>query len=286
MPNFTNSIYGKLDKFNAINSIHLLLSDPKHRNKAVVLLEGQDDISIFCTLLDLEDIFMFESYSGKNGVKEILEEFSSNQNVIGILDRDYEVAETSSKLFYCDHCNAEMMMISDDDFYSFTLYKALNIKSDFIEQRAHILNKLIELAAIRKLNELNSWGLSFNKLSVSECTRNTMGSTLDTLIYFLNRKNQLNPINLNDHRGDIIKREIDKLKNLNLYDYVNGHDFMQLLCYEMKASFSSNNRISRMNYSEFATYFRLGYSLDYFKKTLLYGKLKEYGLNNALKIVL
>ena len=107
----SNSIRMNLTANSVENEIRLLLSVPKNKYATMVLLEGIDDIKLFFSLVNNENTYLFESYGGKLGIKNILSKFTSDYRVIGIADRDYET-KNIPKLFYCDYCNAEMMIAS------------------------------------------------------------------------------------------------------------------------------------------------------------------------------
>ena len=108
-----NSIRDELDKNYVITEIDNMLKYPTKEKPSIIVVEGQDDIKFFEKVKN-DSIILYESYSGKNGVKEIVEHFNSVK-VIGVCDRDYEdPTKNSDKIFYYDFCNLEMMMLSKD----------------------------------------------------------------------------------------------------------------------------------------------------------------------------
>lgn len=278
-----NSIYKCLDKASIQNTIRLILSSPKH--KIIVITEGIEDIQLLVSLFNMDEVAIFESYSGKEGVKEIVGAFDDGSEILGIVDKDYESISSVRNVFYYDYCNAEMMLIGDDKFYEHIIFKSTLKSFNFIELRNKVLSDLLEFSAIRKLNEENHWGINLCKVPVVLAIRNSNGDVLQSLILHINRKNLENPINLSDDRGMMIREEIYKLRFVNSLEYVNGHDFLKLLCDKIKELFSSDKNLLKRNGDDYGHDLRIGYNINYFKKTQLYNALTEYEKDTGTHIL-
>lgn len=70
----TNSIHSNLSKEDIIADIRLTLSADFEHAKTVVVVEGEDDV-VFLNGKLRSDVDIHESFSGKHGVKEIIDYF-------------------------------------------------------------------------------------------------------------------------------------------------------------------------------------------------------------------
>lgn len=95
-----NSIRSNLSKDSIISAIRLCKSaDITHKN-VYLIVEGADDIRFFKSNVS-EKVNLFESFSGKVGVMDIVSHFSAD-NVIGVCDRDYDSQDPSEPIFFYD----------------------------------------------------------------------------------------------------------------------------------------------------------------------------------------
>lgn len=272
-----------LSKFSMENEIRLLLSVPQNQTKAIIIFEGQDDIKLFMKLINLNNTYLFESYGGKQSIKDIITNRFLNENrVIGIADRDYETQEID-RLFFCDHCNAEMMIIGNKDFFEYTLFIITNQFLDSEVLRNIVLKKLIFISVIRKLNDKNDWGLTFQNISINGILQKTEYHQLTQTIHVINNKNKSNPID--EKRNKEIKTQIMSLSENDLLELTNGHDFCKALIRELKFKFPKSKKITSISSDELEDYLRTGYQKEHFTNTILYQKIREYQDKYKLNIV-
>ncbi len=276
----SNSIRMNLTANSVENEIRLLLSVPKNKYATMVLLEGIDDIKLFFSLVNNENTYLFESYGGKLGIKNILSKFTSDYRVIGIADRDYET-KNIPKLFYCDYCNAEMMIASNDDSLSYTLFQITSNWLNISELRTRVLDKLFYLSVIRKLNEEICWGISFEEVPLNEIIINH--NDLYRIITLINLKNRSNKLECD--RISLIESEVKRLAGQNYLNYTNGHDFCKGMLKELKNLYPHTRSIRCLNANEFSCLFRMGYVKKYFKESNLYKALESYQIEHNLNIV-
>ena len=276
----SNSIRMNLTASSVENEIRLLLSVPKNKYATMVLLEGIDDIKLFISLVNNENTYLFESYGGKLGIKNILSKFTSDYRVIGIADRDYET-KNILKLFYCDYCNAEMMIASNDDSLSYTLFQITSNWLNISELRTRVLDKLFHLSVIRKLNEEICWGISFEEVPLNEIIINH--NDLYRIITLINLKNRSNKLECD--RISLIESEVKRLAGQNFLNYTNGHDFCKGMLKELKNLYPYTRSIRCLNANEFSCLFRMGYVKKYFKESNLYKALESYQIEHNLNIV-
>lgn len=276
----SNSIRMNLTASSVENEIRLLLSVPKNKYATMILLEGIDDIKLFISLVNNENTYLFESYGGKLGIKNILSKFTSDYRVIGIADRDYET-KNILKLFYCDYCNAEMMIASNDDSLSYTLFQITSNWLNISELRNCVLDKLFYLSVIRKLNEEMCWRISFEEVPLNEIIINH--SDLYRIITLINSKNRSNK--LEDDRISLIESEAKKLVGQNFLNYTNGHDFCKGMLKELKNLNPHTRSVTCLNADEFSCLFRMGYVKKNFKESNLYKALESYQIEHNLNMV-
>lgn len=276
----SNSIRMNLTANSVENEIRLLLSVPKNKYATMVLLEGIDDIKLFFSLVNNENTYLFESYGGKLGIKNILSKFTSDYRVIGIADRDYET-KNIPKLFYCDYCNAEMMIASNDDSLSYTLFQITSNWLNISELRTRVLDKLFYLSVIRKLNEEICWGISFEEVPLNEIIINH--NDLYRIITLINLKNRSNKLECD--KISLIESEVKRLAGQNYLNYTNGHDFCKGMLKELKNLYPHTRSIRCLNANEFSCLFRMGYVKKYFKESNLYKALESYQIEHNLNIV-
>ena len=276
----SNSIRTNLTASSVQNEIRLLLSVPKNKYATMILLEGIDDIKLFVSLINNKNTYLFESYGGKPGIKDILCKFTFDYRVIGIADRDYET-QNIPRLFYCDYCNAEMMIASNDDSLSYTLFQITSNWLDISELRKHVLDKLFYFSIIRKLNEELCWGISFEEVPLNEIIINH--SDLYRIIALINLKNRSNK--LEDDRVSLIESEAKKLAGQNLLNCTNGHDFCKGMLKELKKLYPHTRSVTCLNADEFSSFIRIGYHKNHFKESNLYNALVNYQIEHDLYIV-
>lgn len=98
----------KLTKAKILESIRQMMSTDIDENMAVVLYEGDADRMFAEHYLNDENIFFFESPSGKTGLYELLRDTADKpyaDRVVAIRDRDYsDPAEYPPRLFAYDDC--------------------------------------------------------------------------------------------------------------------------------------------------------------------------------------
>lgn len=97
-----NSIKNNLGKDDIISDIVLSMGADIKRKNVYLIVEGEGDKKFLRKFLS-NNVNIYESFSGKQGVKEIVEYFKHDIKVIGIRDRDYHHDYISEKLFYYDY---------------------------------------------------------------------------------------------------------------------------------------------------------------------------------------
>ena len=274
-----NKIYNNLRKDDLLAELKMQLFAPSNTKKTFIVFEGLDDITLLKSCFT-DNCILFESYSGKIGVEDIIDTFDYPQ-VIGIIDRDY--AHTLKKrLFLCDYCNAEMMVISNDDAFTCLMEKLHLFNNDPIDFRNSVLNSLLYLSALRKANDEYHWNINFSRLPIIKLLENQTKILYDDLIQLINRQNVDNPIN--HERELLIQAESIKIAS-NLLMYTNGHDFCTAFIHLIKRKYPNNKVTKSLGEDNIHTMLYIGFRPVDFIKTNLFNEILNYQTENALNIL-
>lgn len=279
---FADSIRSNLTPSSMLNEIRLLLSVPQNKYKTIVLVEGQNDIKLLVSLLNMQNSYLIESFSGKSAILEtMISRFKDEKRVIGIIDRDYNNT-LPDKVFTYDFCNLEMMVISDDDSFNYTMFQITNSSYGNLAIRKQSLEKLFILSIIRKLNDEYDWGISFERFPIYDYFKNNNYSSLDWVVRVLNIKNSNN---ITENKLNIIKQELKNQNKMELLKITNGHDFCKMLLHELKVAYSSMSRVTSINVNELELFLIMGYNLNCFKKTQLFKEINDYQSRHSLQFI-
>lgn len=242
-----NSIKNNIGFDNIISSIKLMNSDQKQGKKFNLIVEGDDDIKFWQNYLSMDNVFLFQSYGGKIACKNIvLNKTLSHYHVCAVCDRDYDNL-IDNKIFFYDYNCLEIMLINNDE----VLKKVLNIYLDFSYSnydvkniRKDIINKLMYLSYLRKINNEKCLGINFN-------------TGLNYLSLYNNStcENTINLIKISNPNYDFssVKKEIDSLSKSFNYEndglYItNGHDFIGMLkCFIENNAYKKKSRNNQVH---------------------------------------
>ena len=276
-----NSIRCNMDKDAITADIRMTLGADYERKKAIVVVEGQDDIEFFNGKLS-DNVDIYESFSGKEGVKTIVATFPERR-VVGICDKDYSEPDPNSNIVYYDYSCLEMMMVSNaevfeafvDNFY----YGSETAQNLLLK----ILTNLKWLSVFRKLNSENSWEVKFKGISIAAaCITCDFSISIDIL---LKRLLEINKDLLSNHRDYLVSVSAAVSQEFDLHTYLNitqGHDFIDYFQKIAQESSPKQRSVSKDTlFSGLCCAFR---SAD-FKSTQLYRTLKEYKDTHNVKLV-
>ena len=268
-----NSIITSLDENYTVAEIKLLLASS--RTKTIVVVEGDDDVRLFTTLL-AEDVSLVQSFHSKLGVESwITSEFAGQNRVIGIRDKDYQIAPLDDRIFYCDYCCSEMMIISNDSCFSRVFSNYCNVPIPALDLREKCLRCLELLSKLRFMNETNNWKVKFDGVKPAVLYNNNQTTMNDNIITSLNN---MNPENcLSESRIELLKNRFpNSFNQIELLEITNGHDFIELMhgLGKVKESIKALGKGFRTSFGKLE-----------FVNTLLYKHLNNYQVNNNLHIV-
>lgn len=276
----TNSIRANISKEDIISEVRLTLGADIKKEKIILLLEGEDDIKVMAKLVN-SNVELIESFSGKEGVKEIIGSyFTDNFRLMGIVDKDYEIIPTSPKIFFYDHCCLEMMILSYKELFESIYYEYYDfVKESSGELREILLRNIRHISILRKYNHKNSLELIFRGMKITNILDENELSVNKLLEEIKKRKTKdIDFENLKSMLTNEISREWDFKQ---LLDITQGHDFIGIFQYYCK-----KNKGKEPNKDNIASSLRCVLNMDYFKKTDLFKNLIVYQTNNKLKLIL
>ena len=271
-----NSILSHLTAQNTVSELKLLLHADFRREKTFVLFEGEDDIRLFRFLMH-KNVTLVRSYGAKTAIDALIPRILSDRRVIAVRDRDYQETPKSERIFYCDHCCCEMMMIADDRVFA-------KVTANFYEGdlspealREKILRQLYYVSLIRKYSDRFRWKLKINDIPLT-MFRPGKASTLDEAVEMVNRKNK---------QYRISQKKVRFLRNAEthpsleeLLDITNGHDFLKVL-----RNYCANAKRRYPGEKQLAAALRCAFDVSAFSRTELFRELKKYEQKTQLHLV-
>lgn len=270
----TNSIKKNLTKDSIISDIKLLLGADINKENVYVIVEGGDDSKFLRRYIN-SNVMIYESYSGKNGVEEIVQsENICSSRVIGIRDKDYCNTPKDKKIFFYDRCCLELMIAEFDIAFNSIYYEFYNGEMNPYKLKEHILTQLFKVSHVRKYNEENKMKINFKGLSFQSIIDDESKLNEDKFIEQLKKLNSGNSINFMDI--------IDNLQYQNtedMLDITNGHDFILLFKVICDKTCSKKS----VNEKQISSVLRGSFNEELLKKTIFYRSICEY-FDNKVKI--
>ena len=274
-----NSIRSNLSKDDIISDIILSMGADIHKKNVYVLVEGEDDISLIHPYIT-DNVMVYESYDGKNGVEFIVgERFAKNKRVIGIRDKDYQVEPVSDKVFYYDYGCMEMMLISNDDVFDNLCFEYYRGTTGSRQLRKQILKQLEFVSTIRMYNEREQWGIVLKGISLNQALESERFEINNDII--INKINSMNNNFINDEVIDKLNEEYESTwSDEDYYYYTQGHDFFTLF-----AAVCNRYRKKGIKFTEVEASARCIFRWSDLIKTNLYAQIRSYSEKNSLKIL-
>lgn len=268
----SNSIKKELTSERIINKIRLQKS--ANSNEKFIIVEGEQDKKLLKSFFH-EDVNIEESYSGKMGVYKIIRRYQNEKDIIGIIDRDYEIQEEYKKIFFYDFNSMEIMIINCDEIFENLCNEYCN--ENFKDLREKIFNNLKYLSIIRKSNVEKSWELNLKRLSIQNCYNEGKLNKIKIITEIEKRKENQNRIDT-----EYIERKYEeKWTNEDYLLFTRGHDFLELF----KIISNENNIKSKINIWDIESSLRVSYRMEDFMKTSLFRKIKKYENEQNIKFL-
>ena len=269
-----NSIVDNITREDIISEIQLLLNADIAHKKVVILVEGLDDIKFIRGMcFNIDNILVIQSYSGKLGVIDIMQNYTSEKRVISILDKDYCNKQGGEKIFYYDYCCLEMMLISSEDSFENIFKEYIYLESlSSIEFKEYLLNQLKCFSLLRKINEEENLGIEFYRISINDLYKNNK-INIEDFKDQVNKRNKEILINNKDIETRLDNEYQKKMDMVQLLEITNGHDFC-----EMFASVSRLHKRRGVSKNIIESTLRCSYRDSDFYKTKLFKELRDIGI--------
>lgn len=270
----TDSIRRELEESMSydVDNMRLLLAEDFMHRKGFVFLEGPDDVKFFRKQLSPVTIGIeYYGTGGKHGIEMALKDESiRDDRVIGICDRDYS-EKPVSRMFYCDRCCLELMVVSDEDVWNKFCSQYYHGEEEYTALLLRLLREMAPVSMLRKENAQENAGIrgiEFRKLK--------LGKYLD--MHNVNSFQIFVDFGWEDYYGHCLEMA-ERLTDDELYEYTNGHDLYKILgmiC-EARKGAMGEDKVREPLYKF--------YSKENFVKTVLYNSLKNYQMNRTWKYV-
>lgn len=163
-----NSIRRNLRREDIISEIRLLCGEDYSKVKTFVIVEGDDDLKFIKNKFN-SNAYGFESFSGCDGVEEIVNYFLSDKRVIGIRDKDYSnLISGSNKIFLYDYHSLEIMLAMNNETFESVCTEFYCGDEKVFELRNKVFQKLKYISCFREKNSSEGWELITENISIDE----------------------------------------------------------------------------------------------------------------------
>ena len=295
-----NSIMDNITPGTLRSQLTLELGYDIERKKAFIILEGTADVKCMQKMFLRDTTKLFHARGGVDAVVENCTAFINDSRVIGIRDRDYDdVNGNLTNLFYYDHCNLEMMIISNDNAFCGFCDEYYYGEQSYDELREEVLRALFGISLIRMANTKDEKAIAFPKFPFKEIwNESTSRLELNRVIEILLANNvHNNGVDENYIRTVINSRDASSASYRELIDVTNGHDFIGLLaivlfleCKKVKDFTKEQGygeeiiSLRNLKNEEIESALHCTFTQECFRSTDLYQSLLEYSRDHNLSI--
>ena len=145
----SNSIRKDLKREDIISEIRLLCGEDYEKVKTFVIVEGDDDLKFIKNKFN-DNTYGFESFSGCDGVEEIVNFFQSDKRIIGIRDKDYtNLISATNKIFLYDYHSLEIMLAMNNESFESICTEFYCGDNEVFELRNNVFQKLKYISSVR-----------------------------------------------------------------------------------------------------------------------------------------
>ena len=271
-----NSIRINLKREDIISEIRLLCGEDYKKVKTFVIVEGDDDLKFIKNKFNSK-AYGFESFSGCDGVEEIVNYFQSDKRVIGIRDKDYSnLISGSNKIFLYDYHSLEIMLAMNNESFESVCTEFYYGDEKVFELRNKVFQKLKYISCFRQKNSSEGWELITENISIDELYRKSKLDCKEDIIKEINRPSKNN---YDSEKQSIVEEHYHFVTDLKLI--TRGHDFSELFKVICNTSGIEKNIKSK----DVELVLRTSFALESFKNTTLFQSLEEYENDNHLNFL-
>ena len=252
---------------------------------AFLLVEGECDVRLFTRFIDQTHCRAFFCYGRENliGIIEILDRDGFAGHV-GIVDKDFaEIVDeniTSQNIILTDENDVEVTIFQSDVLERFTAeYCNADKLAAFLEAKGEPLRDLlVRIASVtgtmRCLSKLNGWNLRFEDMSLKFGQRRDIEIVLDQQIEHLRGRSPRTTMpDIDEVRTIYAKFRADFP---NVRQCVRGHDLCELISKAVHDVFGRAHVALHRSADAVEEVFRAAFSIENFRATDLFIKLREW----------
>lgn len=263
------------------NQIRMEWRTSENYGKVLILVEGPEDSTFYFKFFNRENSSIRNSggcgtLKGVYSILRALDEITC----IAIKDSDFDringVPVVDENFFYADNHDYEMMCLSDRDVCK-TFFENLGIDPD-----EGLIDLIID--ELRYLSFFKWYNYTYTKCYIMARIKvDSEDMTADKLKnYDFLHTSCYNPASSHgliekDDLDDFIERH----QECSDWEFINGHDFIQRLCFYLKSTHHKNNLNEEK--LKFALY--PCFDMNAFQRTLLYGNIRRWEVNNGKPIL-
>ncbi|MDR1290089.1 MAG: DUF4435 domain-containing protein [Planctomycetaceae bacterium] len=313
-----STISSNLNATDTVNLTQLSQNSPIGENSVWILVEGDDDCKIYPKFFQKEKCKIEQVHGGVGQLEIALNKLQQYADrIAGIRDADFchlSGKHSSLKnLFYTDCHDIEMTMIQNDTVLENILYE-YSLQSNIADIKQNILNEASYVGYTKYYNDVNNCSINFEGITFGKIV------TLQGDNLFLQKSSYLQNLNERSPRKTIsidentVNQFIASNPIHDLYQLVNGHDFIKLLALRINFHISKGipepvlavdfaheeplhvvalacsdsrilKRLQHINHKDVSKSLRNSYRIDDFKLTNLYNCLLLWQNMNGLDIL-
>lgn len=278
-----------------------LWKSSRKEDSVAILVESKSDEIFFRKLFNEKTATIF-SVNGYQNVIDVLNKIQEKDKfnfVIGVIDADFRRITNENlglkTIFLTDGHDLEMMTIKSDVWDLVINQYKDKVKLDSFEKiKGNIKDFLLklskEVANVRFLNHAEKLDLIFKSVD-KKCNYNFIdyADFIDKNTLDFNKKAMLKIIENKSQKLSFFGNnpnyttKLDEISNVNydLYDFCNGHDFMNILALSFEKAIGSKKLSGKALEDSFC----ISYRSSDFQKTELYSSLTKWEKSNLpLKI--
>ena len=280
-----STVKSNLDATYTVNLIQMTQNSPIGKNWVWILVEGDDDCKIYPKFFQKDKCKIEQVHGGVAQLKRALNRLQPfTDKIAGIRDADFcHLSGTYSplkNLFYTDCHDIEMTMIQNDTVFENILYE-YSLQTNAAHIKQNVLEESSFVGYVRYYNKINNCSINFEGITFGDIVGLQNNHLILQKSLCLQKLNLRSPNITNSIDESIINQFMVSNPINNLYQLVNGHDFIKLLSLRINFQVSrgiSNNDVSKS--------LRNSYRIDDFKQTNLYSSLLSWQNSNNHNVML
>lgn len=287
-----------IDSSSKTNEIRLLLKHPTYKRSLMIILEGSTDIRLFRSLLNSDSVCL-ESVDGKLDLINVLKDLKDLKedrdiSAIGICDADFDHINNLSEdreesdIYLTDAHDAEIMLADSPSLKSFIDEYSNHVNHAEIngQLKENVLSIAYEIGLFKLVNFNDKLNLNMKRMNFNSFVN------VNKLDIDFDKEQFVNDLISRSSNSSGVDKEYifnrvqeEKQLNHNVLQICCGHDVANIVA--MLYSQRWVSCVQNINKDKVESAFRIAYTIDYFKSTVLYSKIMtaiyKYGfeLNDA-----